>query len=63
MSEMDPAVSTAINEACAALGQSEKVAARIRAWIEAASGEGLSAEEQAHRIGLIRDEIEPEKAP
>jgi hypothetical protein len=63
MNEIDPTVSTAINEACTARGQSEKVAARIRAWIEAAAGEGLSAEEQAQRIGLIRDEIEPENAP
>lgn len=63
MNEIDSAVSTAIDEACTALGQSEKVAARIQAWIKAAAGEGLSAEEQAQRIGLIRDEIEPEKTP
>lgn len=63
MNEIDPAVSTAINEACAALGQPEQVATRIRAWIEAAAGEGISAEEQAQRIGLIRDKIEPEKVP
>jgi hypothetical protein len=62
MNEIDPTVSTAIIEACAARGQSEKVAARIRAWIEAAAGEGLSAEEQAEWIGRIRDAIEPEKA-
>jgi hypothetical protein len=63
MKEIDPAVSTAIQQACAALGQSPTVAARIQAWIEAAAGEGLSAEEKAQRIGLIRDEIEPEKVP
>ena len=63
MNDIDPAVSTAIDEACSTLGQSEKVAARIRAWIEAAAGEGLSAEEQSQRIGLIRDEIAPENAP
>lgn len=62
MNEIDPAVSTAIDQACAELGQSEKVAARIRAWIEAAAGEDLPAEDQAQRIGLIRDEIEPEEA-
>ena len=63
MKEIDPAVSTAIKEACAALCQSPTVAERILAWIEAAAGEGLSAEEKAQRIGLIRDEMEPEKVP
>jgi hypothetical protein len=61
MKEIDPAVSTSIQEACASLGQSPTVAERILAWVEAAAGEGLFAEEKAQRIGLIRDEIEPGK--
>jgi hypothetical protein len=63
MKENDSAVSTAIEQACQALAQSPNVAERILAWLEAVASEGLSAEEKAQRVGLIRDEIEPEKTP
>lgn len=62
MKEIDPKISDAIRDACGKLGQSGKVSARIMAWLEAVAGEGLSAEEKAQRLGLIRDEIDPTKA-
>lgn len=54
---MNRVVSDAIKVACQELGQPDGVANRILAWLEAASVDGLSAEEQAERVGQIRNEI------
>lgn len=54
---MNEVVAKAIKDACRELGQSDGVANRICKWIDAAATDALSAEEQAERVGQIRNEI------
>ena len=58
MNEINPIVADAIREASEAAHQPKNVATRILAWLQAAASEGITDEEKAQRLGLIRDEIE-----
>ncbi len=61
MNELHKILLRAIDEACEEQRQPAQIAARIKAWVEAAAKSQLPAEDKLQRLGDIRDAIKVEE--